>query len=111
MFDENQALDPSAVIGGLVGSGTTAGGDEELLRIASDFSIQLNADQIRCLARLTALAKSVGGKTGETLDAFVKKYLEMKKLHLSNNFIMAAIDCIALRRLIPQVDVSIARKS
>lgn len=88
-------------------------GEEELLRIASDYALQISAAQIKCLIYLKyraeqflALAKRQPKYAAfyqwqaGYLSAFVDKWLDLKKHNNSDIFVMRALDSISLRKFI-----------
>lgn len=96
-------------------SSVSGTGEEELLRIASDYALQINAHQIKCLLylshwsikfRMAAAAqkneqvKSYYLWQADTLQEFVYKWLDWKKHNNSDVFVMRALDSISLRKFI-----------
>lgn len=95
-------------------SSVSGTGEEELLRIASNYSLQINAKQIKCLlfienkARMfQALANSEETPLkikyryiSEYLREFVVRWLELKQHNNSDVFVMRALDSISLRKFI-----------
>lgn len=76
-------------------------GEEELLRIASQFSLQLSAKQIKALLFLEDYATiTESEKTKGRLKEFVKRWLELKQNNNSDLFVMRALDSISLRKFI-----------
>jgi len=87
--------------------GTTGTGEEELLRVASKYSMQLTTAQMKCLLYVVWQADKFefaynDSKTAETLRNFVKKWLEFKEYNNSAPFIMRVIDFISLRRFLTE---------
>lgn len=129
--DEEETVAPTAVKGSLETTATDVNledafgklfkssvsgtGEEELLRIASDYALQINAKQIKCLLYLVHWAdkmNEIGAKQtkpelksyyfwqGKTLGEFVYKWLDWKKHNNSDVFVMRALDSISLRKFI-----------
>ncbi len=87
-------------------SSTSGSGEEELLRIVSDFSLQLTSPQIRALLWLKVKAKRLRarGKTDEALvlDTFVDEWVRYKKNNFSDVFMMRAVESLSLKKFIGQ---------
>lgn len=85
-------------------SGTTSTGEEELLRVASKYSMQLTTAQMKCLLYIdwcAMKAESINNRIlAEALRNFIKKWLEFKEYNNSAPFIMRVIDFISLRRFL-----------
>lgn len=95
-------------------SSTSGTGEEELLRIASNYSLQMTAKQIRCLLFLEHRAKMYGELAraetsalkikykfiADYLHEFVYRWLELKQHNNSDVFVMRALDSISLRKFI-----------
>lgn len=76
-------------------------GEEELLRIASQFSLQVTAKQMRCLIYLLHRAeRSKNSNDKLLLQLFVRKWLEYKQNNNSDVFVMKALEHISLRHYI-----------
>jgi len=94
-------------------SNVSGTGEEELLRIASDYALQISAKQIKCLIYLqhrAAQFKVLADKqpkqreyclwqSNYLLD-FVIQWLDLKKHNNSDMFVMRALDSISLRKFI-----------
>lgn len=88
---------------GLFSSSASGSGEEELLRIASKFSLQVTAKQIRCLLFLLDTAdyyQDRQPKTALRLRGFVTRYLEQKQYNNSDVFVMKALEFISLRKFL-----------
>lgn len=92
----------------------SGGGEEELLRIASDYALQLSASQIRALLWLELKAIDLEAKktprslvASAKLKTFIKRWVELKRNHNSDMFVMRALDAISLRRLIGENSVKV----
>lgn len=85
-------------------SGASGTGEEELLRIASDYALQLSARQIRALLRLkwrAAQSKAAGRhEEAKMIIDFADGWLLLKKNNFSDKFVMRALDAISLRHYI-----------
>jgi len=102
MTDQNEN---NTSIADIMGSFTraSAGGDEELLRIASNFSRQINGRQQRTLSMLKMFALQCHDKNPHIqlmVEHFLKYYMEIKQYHESGAFVMRALDAIAVKRYI-----------
>lgn len=91
---------------------TTGGGDDEaLLNLASSFSVQLSASQIRILLALNFFADVlvVEGNEGQAkvLRSFLIKYIDLKKYHGSDFFVMRALDSVSLRRFMQERPIGV----
>lgn len=83
---------------------TSGGSDEEMLKIASNYSLQMSGRQIACLMKLKMFALSYGHLNKTLLsdiETFIKEYLELKHFHESGPFIRAVIGDLSLKRIIP----------
>lgn len=86
----------------LFGTRLSGTGEEELLRLATTFSVQLSARQVRILMYINFLGDYYTA-TGEIKKAavfhsFVRRYIEYKQYNNSDVFVMRALDSIALRK-------------
>lgn len=79
-------------------------GEEELLKIASTYSRQISAAQIRAILYLEWIGRNLkaNGKTVEAsqVSHFVDRWLELKQYNNSDMFVMRALDSISLRKFI-----------
>lgn len=77
-------------------------GEEELLRIASKFSVQLSMAQIRALVYLRWISKhsKMPQERKEQIATFIEDYLQYKQYSGSAMFVMRALDSISLRKFI-----------
>jgi len=87
--------------------GTTSTGEEELLRVASKYSMQLTTAQMKCLLYIAWTANKIEADNPKSfvplqLRDFVKKWLEFKEYNNSAPFIMRVIDFISLRRFLTE---------
>jgi len=87
---------------GLFKSSATGTGEEELLRIASDYALQINANQIKTLLFLESLSNQISNKQGIILKNFVERWLEIKRHNNSDAFVMKALEFISLRRFLSE---------
>lgn len=78
----------------------SAGGEEELLRIASKHAMQLSARQIKVLLYLEMMVKAYPKEQQEMISNFITRYLELKQNNNSDVFVMRALDSISLRKFI-----------
>jgi len=83
--------------------GTTSTGEEELLRVASKYSMQMTAQQIKALLYLQHWADQTKIETDKKIiNNFIAKWLELKEYNNSAGFIMRVIDFISLRRFLTE---------
>jgi len=76
-------------------------GEEELLRIASRYSMQLTAQQIRVLLWLEYAADNKAPlKQGVWIRQFVSRWLALKENNNSDVFVMKALEFISLRKFL-----------
>jgi len=85
---------------GLFNVSDSGTGEEELLRIASQYSRQMDSRQIRSLCRLKAFSIKCEPKIKEQIDVFVDYWINLKQYNRSNSYIMYALDSISLRKFI-----------
>lgn len=76
-------------------------GEEELLRIASTYSRQLSAAQIRLILFLEDVAFRVKDeRSAKRIRHFTERWLELKQYNNSDIFVMKALEFISLRRFL-----------
>jgi len=76
-------------------------GEEELLRIASRYSMQLTASQIKVLLWLEWAADTQAPPTQRAwIHAFVGRWLSLKENNNSDVFVMKALEYISLRKFL-----------
>lgn len=111
---EGQDVNLEDAFSKLFKSSVSGTGEEELLRIASNYSLQITAKQIKCLLFLEHKAKmfrelELATKGNEHikykfiadyLHEFVWRWLELKQHNNSDIFVMRALDSISLRKFI-----------
>lgn len=81
-------------------SSVSGTGEEELLRIASTYSRQISARQIRCLLYIEMVAAVSPEETKKLLTQFIERWLELKQYNNSDIFVMKALEFISLRKFI-----------
>jgi hypothetical protein len=82
-------------------SSTSGTGEEELLRIASTYSRQISARQIKVLLWMEWEAATTDDpKKALRYRTFVDRWLELKQYNNSDMFVMRALDSISLRKFI-----------
>jgi len=95
----------------LLGSSMSGGEDEKLLELASNFSVQLSAAQVRTLIAVNMFADVLDSKgkidQAKILRSFLKKYLDLKKYHGSDFYVMRALDSISLRKFMSQTPIGV----
>jgi len=95
-----QKLSAEEVFQNLFGASASGTGEEELLRIAAKFSVQISGRQMRCLVKIQGHLEQASVKTKTALIAMVAKWFELKQYHNSNIYVMRALDSIALRKFV-----------
>jgi len=85
---------------GLFQNSTSGTGEEELLRIASTYSRQISAEQIKALLFLESESFDYDKQTNQKIKTFVKRWLELKQYNNSALFVMKALEHISLRKFI-----------
>lgn len=97
---EDKTIEEAAL--NIFGGSTSGSGEEELLRIASNFALQLSARQINRLLWLKLAALRLRNAKKDNLaivfDAFITNWLEWKKYNGSEAYIMRGLDSISMRR-------------
>lgn len=73
-------------------------GEEELLRIASQYSLQISASQIKALLFLEYLATL--NPALAWVQGFVERWLKLKQNNNSDLFVMKALEYISLRKFL-----------
>lgn len=82
-------------------------GEEELLRIASTYSRQLNARQIKAILFLEWQIPMLPDTEKDRIRHFVNRWLELKQYNNSDIFVMKALEHIALRKFIGENSVKV----
>jgi hypothetical protein len=82
----------------LFAGSASATGEEELLRIASKYSFQISARQIKALLYLEHLAYGLPEPFRGQLTTLVVRWLELKENNNSDIFVMKALEYISLRK-------------
>jgi hypothetical protein len=75
-------------------------GEEELLRIAATYSLQISARQIKALLWLHWTQPHFNERQGRSVAIFIDKWLEYKQHNNSDVFVMRALESISLRKFI-----------
>lgn len=91
----------AVAIGDLMQDSVSAGGEEEMLRIASEFSLQLDADQIRAILFLEMFSARLAvilPEEGKWLKNWCSEWRKLKKNNHSDQFMVAIMDRISLRK-------------
>lgn len=88
---------------------TTGTGEEELLRIASNYSLQLTGSQIKRLLLLLVIAtfKDPGDKEFLRIESFIDKWLELKQHNNSDLFVMKALEFISLKKFLGENSIKV----
>lgn len=109
MDEENNEIEPTETISetnledafqNLFKTSASGTGEEELLRIASTYSRQITAGQIKTLLFLewTKLYQPLERQI--QIQSFINRWLELKQFNNSDMFVMRALDSISLRKFI-----------
>lgn len=94
---------------GLFGASASGTGEEELLRIASRYSLQITARQVRCLIKLRMHMEKAGEQRSSViLRSLIEKWLDYQQYHGSMAYIMRALDSVALRKFINENTFKVA---
>jgi len=86
--------------------GSGGSGDEELLKVASKYSLQLSGDQMRALSLLELIKPECNSTDQKRITAFVENYLKMKEYNGSDMFVMAALREISLKKFISSIGIN-----
>jgi len=98
---------------GLFGNLLSGTGEEELLRLASSYSLQFTSKQIRLLLYLQFVADyheiaTTGDKTiTPRLRNFITEYKSLKQYNNSDIYVMRALESIALRKFINENSIRV----
>lgn len=88
----------------IFGGNVSGTGEEELMRLATKYSLQFHSRQIRILLYLNDLAfryEAISRPViAQRLRAFVTMYQDLKQYNNSDMFAMRALDAIALKKFI-----------
>ena len=82
----------------LFSGSASATGEEELLRIASKYSFQISARQIKALLYCEHVAAMVPAPYSVQLRNLTRRWLELKENNNSDIFVMKALEYISLRK-------------
>jgi len=86
---------------GLFKTSASGTGEEELLRIASTFSMQLTMQQVKTLLYIKWIASTTKDPVLKArYTDFVAEWLQFKQFNNSDLFVMKALDSISLRKFI-----------
>lgn len=84
----------------------SSGGEEELLKVASKYSLQLSGNQIRGLLLLRMVRALCSNTDKQRIDEFVEDYLKYKEYNGSDRFVMAALQEISLKKFISSIGIN-----
>lgn len=101
---ENNEKSPADML--LEAMNKSSGGEEELLKVASKYSLQLSGVQIRGLLLLKIVKKICSKEDQERIDEFTKDYLMYKEYNGSDRFVMAALQEISLKKFISSIGIN-----
>jgi len=105
MAEQQSAED---LFNGLFGATASGTGEEELLRVAARYSLQIGTRQLRTLLQLRLLADQCEETTKQAIINFIEKWLDYKQYHNSMPYIMRALDSIALRKFVNENTFKVA---
>jgi len=101
MDPEKEDVNLEDAFQGLFKTSASGTGEEELLRIASTYSRQLSARQIKAILYLEWQAGVRDNKPYvDLVRFFIDRWLELKQFNNSDMFVMRALDSISLRKFI-----------
>lgn len=86
-------------------SSSTESADGEMLKIASQYALQMTPDQLNTVMRLKMFVLDYGEynpNIAPAVEMFIKEYLDLKHYHESGMFIRGVIGDLSLKRIIPQ---------
>lgn len=91
----------------MFGSASSGGGEEELLKIASRYSLQLSAKQMKALLYIEMWIDyyetfSETKMKARQLKQFVTRYLELKQYNGSDLYLMKALEYVSLYKYIKE---------
>lgn len=86
-----------------LGSG---GGEEELLKVASKYSLQLSGLQMRGIMLLKLIKSYCNDTDKARIDEFCEEYIKMKEFNGSDLFIMSALREISLKKFISSIGIN-----
>ena len=79
----------------------SASGDQELLKVASEFAPQFTGPQIKTLCFVQGLiASRPTSPFAMKMRPIIEKFIEYKRNHNSAMYVMQALDSIALRKFV-----------
>lgn len=86
--------------------GTGSSGDEEILKVASKYALQLTGVQMRGLMLLRLAKNLCNPEDKERIDVFCEEYIKMKEYNGSDMFVMAALREISLKKFISSIGIN-----
>lgn len=107
MQEEIIELQPQDLLNDMFSKGSTATGEEELLRLGASFARQVRLDQMKTIIFLLSFAQKSSLRVSKILNLIVEKYLEMKQFHRSDIYVMRMFESLALRRFINENSVKV----
>jgi len=97
---EIKEIDFSKTFEGLFQTFSPTAGEEEILRIASQYALQLTAPQIKILMFLKIYSLFTDEEEKKAIETFLEDYLKYKRFHLSDKFIMKCLETISLKKFL-----------
>jgi len=103
-MEESNPINFEESLGSLLKNSVSGSGEEELLRIASRYSLQISAYQIKALLLMGYMARRWrrAGYLDDAgiLDWLAERWLFLKENNHSDLFIMKALEFISLRKFL-----------
>lgn len=84
----------------LFSNSQSVSGEEELLRLAAEFAIELTPGQIQVLCLFRIISMQVSEFRANQIREFVKSYLEFKRYNNSKRHVRDSLDSISLAKWI-----------
>lgn len=100
MDQQDNKVNLEDALQGLFRTSVSGTGEEELLRLASTFSRQISAVQIRAILVLEHLAFGSSDQVKAKIAHLITRWVELKQYNNSDTFVMRALDSISLRKFI-----------
>lgn len=99
--DEPQNIEK--LVATLFADSSSASGEEEMLRLASKFALQLGDTQIKALMLLQLFRdRYAGASPAQMVSNFIENYLEYKQYNESDRYVMTALKYTSLAMYIKE---------
>lgn len=101
MEEIKESQDLTKIFENLFSPSSPLAGEEELLRIGTQYTAQLNTNQIKGLL-LLEIGKEIteDQKAKKILENFINSYLKFKKYHGTDKFIVKLFEYISLKKFL-----------